>query len=142
MPLTSGRGQADWFYANALKNATGAQLVDDGQRIGATTPACRSPSPVGAGGYLEPHGPLRRDATQTYNTYYVDSGGDPVLATSAYSTSVFPMFRTPDELVGDKAWTMLRINYAAPARRLARSCWCTNRAPTTPPGRAAPPGST
>ena len=27
------------------------------------------------------------------------------------------MFKTPDEPVGDKAWTKLRINYEAPARR-------------------------
>ena len=56
-------------------------------------------------------------SSQNYDTYYVDSSGSPILATSAYSTSILPMFRTPDEPVGDKAWAKLRINYEAPARR-------------------------
>ena len=51
----------------------------------------------------------------------MDSSGTPVLATTAYSTSIFPMFETPDEPVGDKAWTKLRINYEAPARRALRA---------------------
>jgi hypothetical protein len=57
------------------------------------------------------------DQNQDYDTYYVGSNGEPVLATSAHSVSVFPMFANPDQLVGDTAWTMLRIDYNAPARR-------------------------
>ena len=117
-PSHRGTVRPHWFYANTLKNATGARLVDDGQRIEGNYPGVPFPIPQSGLEVIWNH-MVRygEDATQTYNTYYVDSGGNPVLATSAYSTSVFPMFRTPDELVGDKAWTMLRINYAAPARR-------------------------
>tara|TARA_R110001599_G_scaffold351822_1_gene584696 strand:- start:25449 stop:26807 length:1359 start_codon:yes stop_codon:yes gene_type:complete len=108
----------DWYYANTFKNATGATLVADGQQIDGSYPGV--PFPIPQSGLEAIWNHMIRygvDATQTYDTYYVDSSGEPILATSAYSTSVFPMFKTPDELVGDKSWTMLRINYEAPARR-------------------------
>ncbi|MCB1701002.1 MAG: DUF1329 domain-containing protein [Pseudomonadales bacterium] len=117
-PTHRGTVRPDWFYANTLKNATGATLVADGQKIEGSYPGV--PFPIPQSGlevmwnhmvrYAEP-------ASQTYDTYYVDSSGNRVLATSAYSTSVYPMFTTPDEPVGEKSWTMLRINYDAPARR-------------------------
>jgi hypothetical protein len=57
------------------------------------------------------------DFNMDYDVYYVGSNGKPVLSTTAVSSSVFPMFRNPDDLVGDNNWTKLRINYKAPARR-------------------------
>jgi hypothetical protein len=117
-PSHRGAIRPDWYYANTLKNATGATLVEDGQKIQGNYPGV--PFPIPQSGLEAIWNHMVRyavDATQTYDTYYVDSSGSPVLATSAYSTSVFPMFKEPDEEVGEKAWTMLRINYNAPARR-------------------------
>jgi hypothetical protein len=108
----------DWFYANTLKNATGATLVADGQKIEGSYPGV--PFPIPQSGLEAIWNHMIRyavDATQSYDTYYVDSSGNAILATSAYSTTIFPMFKTPDEPVGDKSWTKLRINYEAPARR-------------------------
>jgi hypothetical protein len=117
-PSHRGATRPDWFYANTLKNATGATLVADGQKIDNSYPGV--PFPIPQSGLEAIWNHMVRyavDATQTYDTYYVDASGGPVLATSAYSTSIFPMFKTPSEKVGDKSWTMLRINYEAPARR-------------------------
>ena len=117
-PSHRGAIRPDWFYANTLKNATGASLVADGQKIEGNYPGVPFPIPQSGLEVMWNHMVRYGEpASQTYDTYYVDSSGKPVLATTAYSTSIFPMFRTPDEPVGDKAWTMLRINYEAPARR-------------------------
>ena len=108
----------DWFYANTLKNATGATLVADGQKIEGNYPGVPFPLPQSGleaiWNHMVRYG---QDSNQDYDVYYVDSSGKPVLATSAHSVSVYPMFATPDEPVGDKVWTMLRIDYNAPARR-------------------------
>ena len=117
-PSHRSGSRPDWYYANTFKNATDATLVADGQQIDGSYPGV--PFPIPQSGLEAIWNHMIRyavDATQTYDTYYVDSSGEPILATSAYSTSVFPMFKTPDEPVGDKSWTMLRINYEAPARR-------------------------
>jgi len=108
----------DWVYANARKNATGARLVEDGQKIEGNLPGV--PFPIPQSGlevlwnhmvrYAEPY-------SQTYDVYYVGSNGRPILSTTAYATAVYPAFETPDEEVGDKPWAKLRINYKAPARR-------------------------
>jgi len=117
-PSHRGTVRPDWFYANTLKNATDASLVAEGQKIEGNYPGVPFPIPQSGLEVMWNH-MIRYgvDASQTYDTYYVDSSGKPILATSAFSTSVFPMFKTPDEPVGDKAWTKLRINYEAPARR-------------------------
>jgi len=108
----------DWYYANTIKNATSASLVADGQKIEGNYPGLPFPIPQSGLEAMWNH-MIRfgQDFSQTYDVYYVDSNGKPILATSAFSTSVYPMFRTPDEPVGEKIWTMLRINYEAPARR-------------------------
>jgi hypothetical protein len=108
----------DWYYANTAKNATGSTLVDDGQLIEGNYPGVPFPMPQSGLEAIWNH-MIRygTDSSQNYDTYYVDSSGKPVLATSARSVSVFPMFENPDELVGSKWWTQLRIDYNAPARR-------------------------
>lgn len=116
---TKRTGEApDWIYANTMKNATRANLVADGQKIEGNFPG--TPFPIPQSGlevlwnhmvrYAEP-------ASQEYDVYYVGSNGKAVLSTTAFSTSRFPVFETPDEEVGDKPWAKLRINYEAPARR-------------------------
>ena len=108
----------DWYYANTAKNATGATLVADGQKIEGNYPGLPFPMPQSGLEAIWNH-MIRygTDSNQDYDTYYVDSSGKAVLATSAHSVSVYPMFKTPDEPVGEKVWTMLRIDYNAPARR-------------------------
>ncbi len=108
----------DWVYANAAKNAVSAELVADGQKIEGNLPG--TPFPI-------PQSPLEvmwnhmirygEPFSQEYDVYYVSADGKPILSTTAFSTSVFPMYENPDEEVGDTAWTKLRLNYKAPARR-------------------------
>ena len=117
-PTHRGTIRPDWYYANTLKNATDATLVADGQKIEGNMPGLPFPIPQSALEVMWNH-MIRygEDFNMDYDVYYVGSNGKPVLSTTALSTSVFPMFRTPDEPVGETPWTMLRINYKAPARR-------------------------
>ncbi|MCB1853660.1 MAG: DUF1329 domain-containing protein [Halieaceae bacterium] len=117
-PSHRGAVRPDWYYANTARNATAARLVEDGQKIVGNYPGI--PFPIPQSGLEAIWNHMVRygiDSSQHYDTYYVDASGQAILATSAYSTSVFPMFKQPDEEVGDKVWNMLRINYSAPARR-------------------------
>ena len=108
----------DWVYANAMKNATRAQLVADGQKIEGNLPGVPFPLPQSGLEVLWNHMVRYAEpASQKYDVYYVGSNGKPILSTTAYSASIFPAFETPDEEVGDKPWAKLRINYNAPARR-------------------------
>jgi len=108
----------DFVVANTLKNATGATLVADGQKIEGNYPGVPFPMPQAALEVMWNH-MIRYGVEREldYDTYYVDSSGKPVLATSAHTYSLFPMYDDPDTIVGDTPWTMLRINYNAPNRR-------------------------
>ena len=117
-PTHRGITRPDWYYANTAKNATGASLVANGQKIKGNYPGV--PFPIPQSGLEAIWNHMIRygvDFNQNYDVYYVDSSGKPVLATSAHSVSVYPMFEKPDQPVGDAVWTMLRIDYTAPARR-------------------------
>jgi len=108
----------DWYYANTLKNATGAKLVADGQKIEGNLPGI--PFPIPQSGLEAIWNHMIRyglDNNQDVDAYYVDSSGKPVMATSQHSVSEYPMFKKPDQEIGDTPWTMLRIDYNAPARR-------------------------
>jgi hypothetical protein len=108
----------DWIYENTRKNALNARLVEGGQRIEGNLPGTPFPLPQSGLEVLWNH--MIRYAEPSnleYDVYYISANGKAILSTTAYSTSVYPMFQTPDEEVGDRAWTMLRINYQAPARR-------------------------
>lgn len=108
----------DWVYANILKNATGAKLVADGQKIEGNYPGTPFPLPQSGLEVLWNHMVRYAEpATLEYDVYYVSSNGKPILSTTGYSAAVYPAFETPDEEVGDKPWAKLRINYLAPARR-------------------------
>ena len=108
----------DWVNANTKHNATNANLVDDGQKIEGNLPGVPFPIPQSALEVLWNHMIRYSESfSQTYDVYYVSANGKPILSTTAFSTSVFPMYDKPDQEVGDTAWTKLRINYKAPARR-------------------------
>jgi hypothetical protein len=117
-PTHRGTIRPDWYYANSLKNATGATLTDGGQKIEGNYPGVPFPIPQSALEVLWNH-MIRygEDFNMDYDVYYVGSNGKPILSTTGLSSSVFPMYKKPDELVGETPWTMLRINYHAPARR-------------------------
>jgi Protein of unknown function (DUF1329) len=108
----------DWWYANNVKNATQANLIEDGQKIEGNLPGTPFPIPQTGVEVLWNH-MVRygESSSQEYDVYYVGSNGKAILSTTATSTSLFPIFENPDELVGDKLWAKLRINYEAPARR-------------------------
>ena len=117
-PTKRGYKAPDWLYANNAKNATGATLVADGQKIENNYPGVPFPIPQSALEVLWNH-MIRYSGEREYkyDVYYVGSNGKPVLSTTGNSASAFPMFREPDKIVGDTPWTYLRINYLAPARR-------------------------
>jgi len=117
-PTKRGTIRPDWYYANTLKNATGATLVEGGQKIEGNLPGVPFPIPQSALEVLWNH-MIRysEDYSQEYDVYYVSSSGKRILSTTATSSSVFPMYENPDQEVGDTPWTKLRINYNAPARR-------------------------
>jgi hypothetical protein len=108
----------DWFYANTLKNATNATLVEDGQKIDGNLPGVPFPIPQSGLEVIWNH-MIRyaEDSTLESDVYYVGSNGEPVLSTTGSSTTVFPIFKNPDQIVGEAPWAKLRINYDAPARR-------------------------
>ena len=107
-----------WYYDNTLKNATGAKLVADGQKIDNSYPGVAFPIPQSGLEVLYNH--MTRYATDyqmKYDVYYVSTDGKPILSTTGEHYDVFPMFKEPDKLVGDGLYIWLRINYEAPARR-------------------------
>ena len=117
-PTKRGYKAPDWLYANNVKNATGASLVADGQKVDNNYPGVPFPVPQSGLEVLWNH--MIRfgiEREYEYDVYYVGSNGKPVLSTTGRSSSSYPMFREPDKLVGDTPWTQLRINYDAPARR-------------------------
>ena len=108
----------DWYYANTLKNATGAKLAADGQKIEGNLPGI--PFPIPQSGLEAIWNHMIRygvEFNQVVDAYYVDSSGKPVLATTQNSVSAYPMFHNHDQEIGDIPWTMLRLDYQAPARR-------------------------
>ena len=117
-PTHRGTVRPDWLYANTMKNATGAELVANGQKIEGNLPGVPFPIPQSGLEVLWNH-MIRysTDFNMDYDVYYVGANGKPVLSTTGLSSSVFPMYKKPDEVVGSTPWTMLRINYNAPARR-------------------------
>jgi hypothetical protein len=117
-PSHRGTVRPDWYYANSLKNATGATLVEDGQKIEGNLPGVPFPIPQSGLEVMWNH-MIRyaEDATLVSDVYYVGSNGQPVLSTTGSSATVFPMFKNPDQVVGEAPWAKLRINYEAPARR-------------------------
>ncbi len=107
-----------WLYDNNKRNATGASLVEDGQKIDNNYPGVPFPIPKTALEVMWNHMiRYNSDHTQDYDVYYVDSRGKQILSTTGYMTNRFPQFDDPNELVGDNSWVYHRINYEAPARR-------------------------
>lgn len=108
----------EWYYANTFKNATRSVLTHDGQKIENSYPGVAFPIPQSGLEVLYNH--MTRyatDYTMDYDVYYVSLGGKPVLSTTGVHYDVFPMFKNPDQPVGDGLFIWLRINYEAPARR-------------------------
>lgn len=117
-PTHRGTIRPDWYYANSQKNATTATLVEDGQKIEGNLPGVPFPIPQSGLEVLWNHMiRYQEDSKLNYDVYYVANNGKPVLATRGSSAQIFPMFKNPDEAVGDKVWGKLRINYDEPARR-------------------------
>ena len=117
-PSHRGTIRPDWYYANSVKNATGATLIEDGQKIEGNLPGVPFPIPQSGLEAIWNHMVrYAEDATTTGDVYYVGANGKPILSTTGTSVSVFPMFKNPDEVVGDAVWAKLRVNYEAPPRR-------------------------
>ena len=117
-PAHRGTIRPDWFYANSIKNATAAKLVEDGQKIEGNLPGVPFPIPQSGLEAIWNH-MIRyaEDASIVSDVYYVGANGKPILSTTGSSVSIFPMFKHPDEVVGEAVWAKLRVNYDAPPRR-------------------------
>lgn len=108
----------DWIYTNTAKNATQATLVGDGLKIEGSYPGVPFPIPQSGVEAMWNHMTRYQEPfSAVYNTYYVGENGDPVLSTTGEVYTVYPMYESPDEPVGDKIFSMGRLNYVAPARR-------------------------
>jgi hypothetical protein len=117
-PTHRGAIRPDWIYANNLKNATNATLTEEGQKVDGNLPGVPFPIPQSGLEVMWNHMVrYAEDFNMDYDVYYVGANGKPVLSTTAVSSSVYPIFKEPDQIVGDTPWTKLRINYNAPARR-------------------------
>ncbi|NQX88326.1 MAG: DUF1329 domain-containing protein [Halioglobus sp.] len=117
-PTHRGTIRPDWYYENSIKNATQARLAEDGQQIEGNLPGV--PFPIPQSGLEAIWNHMVRYAEDTSivsDVFYVGANGKPVLATTGSSVTVFPMFKNPDEEVGEAVWAKLRINYEAPPRR-------------------------
>jgi hypothetical protein len=117
-PTKRSHSAPDWLYANNVRNATGATLVEDGQKIEGNYPGVPFPIPQSALEVLWNHLiRFQTDYSLDYDVYYVGADGRAILSTTAATSTVYPMYREPDQLVGETPWLLLRINYRAPARR-------------------------
>ena len=110
----------DWINENTLKNATGASMVDDGQKLEGNLPGVPFPIPQSGMEVMWNHMiRYQGDYTADYDVYYVSSDGKPILSTTGHITNTYPIFHgeARNQQVGDTPWVKLRINYMAPARR-------------------------
>ncbi|MCP5127960.1 MAG: DUF1329 domain-containing protein [Pseudomonadales bacterium] len=109
----------DWYYANTAKNATGANLVADGQKIEGNYPGVPFPMPQSGLEAIWNH--MVRygaDINQNYDVYLRRLQRQRRSGNQCPLSIRLPHVRkTPDQVVGDTPYTLLRIDYNAPARR-------------------------
>ncbi|PLW69849.1 DUF1329 domain-containing protein [Pseudohalioglobus lutimaris] len=113
-----------WYYDGTRANATRAALEDDGQRIAGNVAGVPFPMPQNGLEALWNHMIrwMGYEWAQANATYYVDSKGDAILASSTDTYWEFPMFM-PFKDAGRKydsnilRWAFLRSNFTAPSRR-------------------------
>lgn len=113
-----------WFYDGTKENATNAALEDDGQKIAGNVPGV--PFPIPQSGLEAMWNHMIRwmgyEMVQQSDSFYVDSNGTPVLASTATTYWEFPMympFLNPDRKYDAKEvrWAYLRSDFTAPSRR-------------------------
>jgi hypothetical protein len=122
-PTKRNAAAPQWFYDGTRQNATGATLVDDGQKIDGNVPGVPFPIPQTGLEVLWNH-MIRSQGYQgyyKYDSYYVDANGKPVLSTTADNWWDYPMyidnFKERDYGTDDLRFAYLRIDYLAPPRR-------------------------
>jgi hypothetical protein len=122
-PTHRNVSQPQWYYDATKQNATGAQLVADGQMIQGNVPGVPFPVPQSGLEVLWNH-MIRFQGVQSYyryDSYYVDANGKPVLAASADNWFEYPMFmehyKKRNYGSTDLRYAYLRIDYLAPPRR-------------------------
>jgi len=122
-PTRRNVSQPAWYYEGTAKNATGATLSPDGQKIDGNVPGVPFPIPQSGLEVLWNH-MIRFGGYQfkyRYDSYYVDADGKPVLSTTADGYTDYPMFinhlKPRDYGTTDLRWAFLRVNYLAPPRR-------------------------
>ncbi len=122
-PTKRNAAAPQWFYDGTRQNATGATLVDDGQKIDGNVPGVPFPIPQTGLEVLWNH-MIRFQGYQgyyKYDSYYVDANGKPVLSTTADNWWDYPMyigdFKERDYGTDDLRFAYLRIDYLAPPRR-------------------------
>ena len=81
-----------WYYENSKRNATGADLVGDGQKVEGSLPGVPFPIPQTGLEVLWNH-MIRytTDHTLDFDSYYVGSNGKAILSTNGELVDIFPM---------------------------------------------------
>ena len=107
----------DYIVGNTVRNATGATMVADGQKLEGNLPGV--PFPIPQSGMEAMWNHMIRyqiDYTADYDVYYVSSDGKPILSTTGHITNTYPIFHGDlrSQPVEDTPWVKLRINYMAP----------------------------
>lgn len=110
----------DWYYENTAHNATNTTLTGEGLKLEGAKAGTPFPLPQDGVQLLWNH-LLRWEGTHfeaQYETAYMDKKGKRVLATAATVTVEYP-FYNPDKDYGTgfDDFYMIRVDYAAPARR-------------------------
>lgn len=103
----------DWVVANTIKNATGASMTEDGQKLVGNLPGVPFPIPQSGMEVMWNHMiRYQEDYSADYDVYYVSSDGKPILSTTGFITNVYTIFKEQyrDKEVGDTPWVMLRID--------------------------------
>jgi hypothetical protein len=115
--------QPQWYYDGTLQNATGAKLVEGGQKIEGNVAGVPFPIPQSGLELLWNH-MVRFQGYQVYykyDSYYVDANGKAVLSTTADNYVDFPMYidhyRKRNYQASEMRYAYLRVNYLAPPRR-------------------------
>jgi hypothetical protein len=114
----------DWLYEGTRRNAASATLEDDGQRVAGNVAGVPFPIPQSGLEALWNHMIrwMGYEWAQVNDSYYVDSNGKAILATSANNVWEFPMFMPfkdagRDYDARELRWGYLRSDFTAPSRR-------------------------
>ncbi len=94
VPLPSQLRTTAGVVDNTLKNATAANLTEDGQKIEGNLPGVPFPIPQSGLEVMWNHMIRQQeDYSYKYDVYYVSSDGKPILSTTGDMVNIFPAYQ-------------------------------------------------